>query len=270
MPYGAPVNTSDWIAAGSLAVAFGSLGVAVVQTGKANTRSREANATADNALRVAREAGVDAAKGRLAEGLPDILVRPGVVDWPPLRRPDWLPANGVAYEPSRVFRQTEDDNTQIGLRFSFTVTNRGAAADIIVNGPFAPDSEHWSLGPAVGKKIHLAAGEERTFVMEGYEPLTRWIQQHDEREAGGAGSVDLTASVGYANANDEGVIATVSVRTACIGLQRVDGQNSAWRLPNPNAITPHDQWPPTQVEVRPAEVTYWRSKSGGVRLETGA
>ncbi|MFE2174416.1 hypothetical protein [Kitasatospora sp. NPDC059462] len=268
MAYGADVQSSDWIALGSIAATLAVGGAAGALAVRANGRSRDANSTAERALRVARESALEAKKTRLAANAPKLWVAPGEVLWPPIQMGVAADAPGAPWPQDNEFRTPADSQVPIGLRYSFTVKNIGPETMITVTGRFAANDPRHQLASFGAVELVLATNDSVTFEMEEHRPLSDWISQYRQRyEQSQAGDVELMAGVGYNDGQDEGVIGHIAIRVACNGIEPVPEHGESWRFASQARITASYEWPPTRVSVLPAVQNYYQSKSANMPLE---
>jgi hypothetical protein len=226
---------------------------------QANELSEQANRIAQDALAVAERGAVDAAKARLAARAPHIQVTQSSLDFRPLRIGIAANAPGMPLERDHVYRTPRDRNVLAGLRYSFTIKNLGPDATVNVTGQFAPDGPHatFTREPLT---LTLETGQSETLEFEAYRPLSDWIRQHEEREAGGPGTVDLEAAVRWDDGHDEGVFGSVRVLVACNGLEPIPDEDGGWRFRHAMRNQHHESWPPTRVHVESTQLRYFESK----------
>ncbi|GAA2091025.1 hypothetical protein GCM10009759_15210 [Kitasatospora saccharophila] len=233
---------------------------AVATSERANQLSAEANTTAAQALTVSELGALDARKARLATAAPQLAVTPGQVEWPPLRQAvaAWSP--GSSWPSDYIFRTPRDENVLLGLRYTLTIRNIGTDTEFMLHGSIAPTDPLFVANATLGTRVELAAGESVTVTLEQYEPLHRWIDDHQTRRAGGPGKYDLRSWISCSDGRDEGIIGIINGFVALLGLEYIEEETGSWRFTNAHAALPGQQWPPTRPWVAPMELKYYESK----------
>ncbi|MEV8098826.1 hypothetical protein [Kitasatospora sp. NPDC085879] len=134
----------------------------------------------------------------------------------------------------------------------------GPDATVTISGQFAPEGPNLSFFRE-GLTLTLETGQSETLEFEAYRPLSDWIRQYEEREAGGAGTVDLEAAVRWDDGHGEGLLGSVRVLLPCNGLEPVPAKGDSWRFRHPRLNQIHESWPPTRV-VESILLRYFESK----------
>jgi hypothetical protein len=217
-------------------------------------------AVGQESLSTSKDLAVEALRTRLDARGQALRVHVTQTSWPPLQPSDFGDPQPLPY--GHTYRMSRDRDEQLMLRASFEIVNEGDRdATLSLHPPLRPLGESGPY-PPYGYDRVVPGGGRLEARLEEARPISQWVQNWDDAEAGKPPSVIIVAEIICSDGFDEGVIDRWRIELTGRPIRPIEGDDSGWALNHQLDSAPS----PISATVPPQERLYYLSKRADQRV----
>jgi len=231
-----------------------------LETARAARAAEEGLRGTADSLRVSQVLAVEAERRRLDGAAPILTVRINPPEWPPRGGRLFVGSEPAKLEEGQVFRLPREGPNHVTLRADGYIRNEGpltravSLRNLCVEH-FDQGTRSMVFGEPGDYELDLLVEQNIRIRLQDERPAAEWVAN---AEAAARHETPPSAGVGTVIAKDDfdnGVIDTFELELGGYPLERVPGEDGAWRVPHclPTNV-------PIHAVVRPRVRRYFRSK----------
>lgn len=210
-----------------------------------------------DSLSTSRALAVEALRTRLDARGQAVRIHVAQPEWPPLQPSDFGEPQPLPH--GTTYRTSRDRDVQLMLRASLTIVNEGDRdATLNLHPPLRPVGESGPF-PPYGYERVVPSGGRLEASLEEARPISQWVQNWDDAEAGKPPSAIIVAEVICSDGFDEGIVDRWRIELTGRPIRPIDGDDSGWALNHQLDSAPR----PISAIVHPQERLYYLSKRAG-------
>jgi hypothetical protein len=211
-------------------------------------------------LSTSKALAVEALRTRLDARGQALRVHVAPPAWPPLQPSDFGDAQPLPH--GHTYRMSRDRDEQLVLRAELEIRNEGNRdATLVLIPPLRPQGESGPYPPHGYQRV-VPRGGRLQATLEEARPISQWVQNWDDAQAGRPPSVVIVAEIVCSDGFDEGVIDRWRIELTGRPIRPIDGDDSGWALNHQLDAAPR----PISATVPPQERLYYLSKRADQRV----